>query len=359
MTDTALPDDTDYFDDTAHSDHTGMDDTGMDDFGSDDPCPVPSNDVSTLLDQLRHGEFAGIGVAPIATGFEPLDSITDGGFLAGELVLVGGQPGVGKTICALQWARNMAEAGRRAAYACFEHDEGTLLTRLLVQEAATVAGDHTPTVRYEARSVIRDLLLGQRTIEEAIDASPIVEEAVAALDDFSSRLHLLRASSRQTTISALAELCADRLQPGDVLFVDYLQKLPMPEQVTLEERVYRAAEALKELAIEREITVVALSAAGRSGIGVDRLRLEHLRGSDALAHECDLAILLNPKVTATSDRHLKFDLTQLDEARRRIVFSIEKNRRGEVDLHLEFVKDFANFRFDPIGGFVTEILEGD
>jgi len=68
---------------------------------------------------------------------------------------------------------------------------------------------------------------------------------------------------------------------------------------------------------------------------------------------------MNHKVTAASDRHLKFDLTQLDEARRRTVFSIEKNRRGEVDVHLEFVKDFANFRFHPDGAFVTEALEGD
>ena len=87
--------------------------------------------------------------------------------------------------------------------------------------------------------------------------------------------------------------------------------------------------------------------------------MRHLRGSDALAHECDIAVLLNQKVTATSQRHLKFDLTQLDEARRRTVFSIDKNRRGEVDLHLEFVKDFGNFRFDPNGAFVMEALADD
>ena len=70
-----------------------------------------------------------------------------------------------------------------------------------------------------------------------------------------------------------------------------------------------------------------------------------------------MAILLNNKVTAaTSERHLKYDLTQLDEARRRTVFSIEKNRRGEVDIHLEFVKDFANFRFLPQGAYLTEAV---
>ncbi len=89
------------------------------------------------------------------------------------------------------------------------------------------------------------------------------------------------------------------------------------------------------------------------------MRLSDLRGSDALAHESDIVILMNHKVTATSDRHLKFDLTQLDQARKRTIFSIEKNRRGETDVHLEFVKEFGNFRFNPNGSFVSETLVGD
>lgn len=317
------------------------------------------NPVSRLLGQLRTGDFQSLGIQTVGTGFEPLDSVLDGGFLPGEVVLLGGQPGVGKTVCALQWARHIALAGRRTAFACFEHDESTLLTRLLVQEAAGLATDHNPIVQFEARATIRDLLLGLMTIEEAVTRSPLVERAVDSLEGFSANLQLLRASSQRTTPDALGSLSAEELEPGSVLFIDYLQKLPIPDVANLEERVYRAVEVLKELAIDHQVTVVALSAAARRGIGVDRLRLEHLRGSDALAHECDVAILMNHKVTATSDRHLKFDLTQLDAARKRTVFSIEKNRRGEVDLHLEFEKDFANFRFLPEGAFVTESLVGD
>jgi hypothetical protein len=144
-----------------------------------------------------------------------------------------------------------------------------------------------------------------------------------------------------------------------VLVVDYLQKLPIPSAPTIGEQVHRSVELVKELAIARGISVLALSAVSGRGIEAERLRLGHLRGSDALSHECDIAILMNRKTTATSERHLKYDLTKLDEARKHTVFSIEKNRRGEVDLHLEFVKDFVNFRFLPLGGFVTEALSGD
>jgi replicative DNA helicase len=315
--------------------------------------------VSTLLAQLREGSFDSIGLAPVGSGFEPLDSVLDGGFLPGEVILLGGLPGAGKTICALQWARNISAQGRNVTFACFEHDEATLMYRLLCQEMAALTAEADSTARIQARAIIRDMMLGIMPLQQALQVSPLVRTALETVDQYAQNLQLIRASTQRTTPDELELAMLSHLEAGSVLFVDYLQKLPVPNVPSIEERVYRAVEVLKEMAISHQISVVALSAASAEGIGVDRLRLEHLRGSDALAHECDMAIVLNQKVTATSDRHLKFDLTQLDEARRRCLFSIEKNRRGEVDVHLEFVKDFANFRFNPKGAFVSESLDGD
>lgn len=320
-------------------------------------APTPYH-VSDLLSELRSHRPATRRSGPVGTGFEPLDSVLDGGFLPGEVVLLGGQPGAGKTICALQWAANMSRAGRSVAFVCFEHDEAALLNRLLVQEMATVGVDADPTDRIKARSVVRDLMLGMIDLRTAVELSPLIELALASVEEYSSNLQLLGASTRTTTPSEL-DAIAGQLAYGGVLFVDYLQKLPIPSAPNVAERVYLAVEMMKELAVDHRISVVALSAASSRGISADRLRLEHLRGADALAHECDVAILMNQKVTATADRHLKYDLTQLDDARKRTVLSIEKNRRGEVDLHLEYLKDFANFRFRPDGAFMTEALQGD
>jgi replicative DNA helicase len=320
---------------------------------------TPADRVSSLLRQMREGSLKASGVAPAATGFEPFDSVLDGGFLPGEVILLGGQPGAGKTICALQWARNLCASGRRVTFACFEHDEATLLNRLLIMEMAGVAINATPTDRIQARTAIRDMMLGLVGMHEALAASPLVDKTLATIEQYASRLQMLRASTQRTTPDELELVSLPHLEPGSVLFVDYLQKLPVPQASGVEEQVYRAVEILKEMAMAHQISVVALSAADSSGIGADRLRLEHLRGSDALAHECDVAVLMNQKVTATSDRHLKYDLTRLDDARRRTIFSIEKNRRGEVDVHLEFEKDFANFRFNPRGAFISDALAGD
>lgn len=322
------------------------------------PQSIPHS-VTSLLDDVRSGEADVLGIGPVGTGFEPLDSVLGGGFLPGDVVLLGGQPGVGKTLCALQWARNISSQDRHVTFACFEHDESALLTRLLVQELAAVNSGVDATSHMRARKSVRDLMLGLISIDEAIKESPAIEKAFASLERFSPNLQLLRASTQHTTPHQLDSVSREHLAAGGVLVVDYLQKLPIPGASNLDERFYRSIEIMKELAISHQITVIALSAASASGISANRLRMSDLRGSDALAHESDVVILMNNKVTATSDRHLKFDLTQLDKARRRTVFSIEKNRRGETDVHLEFKKDFGNFRFDPSGGFVSETLAGD
>ncbi len=62
---------------------------------------------------------------------------------------------------------------------------------------------------------------------------------------------------------------------------------------------------------------------------------------------------------ATSPVHLAYDTTRIDEARNQVVVSVEKNRRGPTDINMEFTKDFANFRFDPKGSFVSDTLMDD
>jgi len=86
------------------------------------------------LRQLEATELQIPRPTPFASGFHPLDDVLNGGIRAGDLLIIGGKPGQGKTIAAPQWARHMARTGHTAIFACYEHDEVTLLTRLLACE---------------------------------------------------------------------------------------------------------------------------------------------------------------------------------------------------------------------------------
>ena len=79
---------------------------------------------------------------PLPLGFSPLDDLLNGGLRPGELMIIGGAAGVGKTIFGLQLARNVAlrqaVSGTQggAMYVCFEHDQAHLTMRLLCLESA-------------------------------------------------------------------------------------------------------------------------------------------------------------------------------------------------------------------------------
>src|SRR5688500_7417924 len=74
---------------------------------------------------------------PVPLGFTPLDKTIGLGLRAGELMLIGGAQGTGKTTMALQMGRNIASGGQaNVLYLCFEHDEAYLMNRLIAMESA-------------------------------------------------------------------------------------------------------------------------------------------------------------------------------------------------------------------------------
>jgi replicative DNA helicase len=322
--------------------------------------PTPARSALDTLADLAETELRIPRPTPFATGFHPLDEVLSGGVRAGDLLLLGGKPGQGKTIAALQWARHVARTGHTAVYACYEHDEVTLLTRLLaceLGEAARATGCDDELRLDELREALRAVATGIRSVREVLDSDPLLLDAEQRLGDYASRLVLVRASGTRTDVESLSALVDEFGDDQTMLVVDYIQKVPVhPEPSEEAERVKRVAEALKELALGRQLAIVAIAAADRQGLTSRRLRLHHFRGSTALAYEADAALVLNDKLSVVSKAHLAYDTTRADEFRRRVVCTVEKNRNGAADVDLEFVKDFANYRFDPEGRWVVERL---
>ncbi len=295
------------------------------------------------------------GAKPVPSGFEPLDTALEGGFRTRELVILGGPPGIGKTAIALQWARHAASLGRAAVFVCYEHDEVTLLGRLLAQQVGELDDEDAPS-SHRTRSAVRAVTRGEALLEEELSSDRLLRLAYARLDDFGHRLWLMRASGISTGLDELKEI-ADQFGPGSVLFVDYLQKIPGNVSGLSEvDRVIRLAEGLKELALDREIAVVAIVAADESGLSARRLRLQHLRGSAGLAYEADIVLMMNEKALAVSKIHSAFDGVRAKEFNSQVVLSVDKNRGGPAPVDMEFTKDLAHFRLDPRGAVVEDRL---
>src|SRR5439155_9478934 len=136
-----------------------------------------------------------------------------GGIRAGDLVLVGGAPGVGKTIVSLQWARNIALTGASAIYACYEHEENALLGRLLALEMGELPGgtDQYDTELDQMRLGIQEIAAGStRSLQDVLQSEGMISRAYDHIESYGTRLWLVRASGAHTTIDRLEEMVRER-----------------------------------------------------------------------------------------------------------------------------------------------------
>jgi replicative DNA helicase len=320
----------------------------------------PLSEVLDTADAtLRRGESAA-GRA-WATGFDPLDSYLGGGVRSGELVLVGGPQGFGKTTWVLQALRNMVSGGANGVYVSYEHDEYTVLERLLALEAGLLYGAEAVGMRRVRAALEAVDGRGHEPLEDRLGATPGGAEALQLVRAYAPRLFFARANGSTTglrEIAARAETVIETTGQAPVVVVDYLQKVPVPGGSDVEdERVTVVAEGLKDLALRLHVPIVAVVAAEREGlVAGKRLRVHNLRGSSALAYEPDVILLLNDKFDVVARHHLVFDLGNADRFKSWAVMTIEKNRSGLDKIDLEFLKHFEQGRFDTAGQVVTEQL---
>ncbi|HEY7032901.1 MAG TPA: DnaB-like helicase C-terminal domain-containing protein [Thermomicrobiales bacterium] len=301
---------------------------------------------------------------PIPTGFDALDQWIGNGLRQGELLLIGGAQGVGKTTLCLQMARNIAAAAEaNVLYACYEHPEEYVLNRLIVQETIDPAA--AGPLQGIDLDELQDTLVRERTgangLYDVLRTNPIGAKAMATLDRYAGRFHLVADAARKNSVEALEALVAGHRARDDqplVLFVDYLQKVePRHRDVPDEaERVTEVVQGLKQLALHSNVAVVAIVAAEKEGLTAPRMRFTHLRGSSALMYEADIAIIMNDKWKIIDRDHIVFNLHKAQQYRDWVICTIEKNRSGKNLVEIEFMKRFEYCCFNPRGGRVAERL---
>jgi len=327
------------------------------------------NDINAALERYDTTSYV-----PIPTGFDPLDAAIGGGLQRGELVLLGGAQGIGKTIGALQMARNIVRGSPNmfAFYLSYEHTEAHLMNRLLCMESVNPPEMNTNHgLRMKELQDVIVAVLARATMQgrnEALRSLLREQEqtspALARMSEYAERLILLKASSAVTTLAQVRDMAAKLVQATHgsvVLFVDYLQKVGIYPETAKDEndRVTIVVEGLKDIALQLNIPVLAIVASDREGLKAKRLHLFHLRGSSALDYECDIALIMNNKFNILAKDHVSFNPYQARSYREWVVFTIEKNRAGRAMIDLEFHLEAPFFCFNPQGQAVQQQLIDD
>jgi replicative DNA helicase len=316
-----------------------------------------------LSDKVSTGRVA--EYQPVPLGFTPLDKTVGLGIRPGELLLLGGAQGTGKTTMALQMARNVASGGQaNVLYVCFEHDEQYLLNRLIAMESALAHLPHkTGAIKIQD---VRKEILGSWASDGAMGGvqlagNPRLRPSLDRIARYGQNLFLMRGTQTASTIDNLRKLVQQHRElSGDrrlVVVVDYLQKVPMfSEPPTEAEKVTFIVNGLKDIALSEEVPMIAIVAADKEGLKASRLRNFHLRGSSAINYEADVILILNDKYNIVAKVNIEFNPYQAQRFRDWVVVSVEKNRGGLDNVDLEFEKHFEFSCFDPNGRTVQEKL---
>jgi replicative DNA helicase len=183
------------------------------------------------MDAAAAGESAGDS---FATGFPSIDKVLGGGLRRGDLVVIGGVVGCGKSSLALAIALRMAQAGTSVAFLTHEMSSERLLERALA---------------IEGRCRIDDIRSG--VLNELTRAA--VGAAAVRLRERTPRFETLPEGGTDALGAVLAG--APSLQ---VAIVDSLQALALGVR-PLAEELASAVRALKRMAIDLDVAMVVTS----------------------------------------------------------------------------------------------------
>jgi replicative DNA helicase len=262
----------------------------------------------------------------IPTGLIELDKMSSG-FQNAELVILAARPSVGKTALALNLASHISiKENIPVLFFSLEMHWESLIFRLLSAESR-IDGN-----RIRSGYIKEDEWVGLTSAVSRLTEAPFYIDASPAMTIFE-----LRAKARRMK----------KKYDVGIIFADYLQLIRGPQVQTREQEVAAISRALKSIAMELNIPVVALSQLSRQPArrGKDsKPILSDLRESGAIEQDADFVMFIH-----RADQFEKGSNSPEEKAE----LIIAKQRNGPIgDINLAFSRKYA--RFDNYKSLETE-----
>ncbi len=283
-----------------------------------------SNLLSKAINEIDEVRNHTDGVIGVPTGFTDLDRLTSG-WQKSDLIIIASRPGMGKTAFTLSIARNAAmDFKKPVALFSLEMSSTQLVKRLISAEAELPADK----IR---KGNLKDYEWAQlTTLAGKLSEAQIFIDDTPAISIFE-----LRAKCRRLKMQHNIE----------VVIVDYLQLMSGTGDNRMgnrEQEISQISRALKALAKELDVAVIALSQLNRSVEtrgGSKRPQLADLRESGAIEQDADLVMFLY--------RPEYYQITEDEEGnstRGLCEIIVAKHRNGALDnVWVRFIDKFAKF----------------
>ena len=313
---------------------------------------------------LTEATKRGGGITGIATGFSRLDQMC-AGLHSGDLYIVAGRPGMGKTSFVLNVALNVAHAGSNAqepsdelyvepaaddpghgvAFFSLEMPKEQLAARLLASEARVSMGDiRKGTIRRDDWSRLTEAAARLSAMPIWLDDTPGL-----GLMDLRAKVRRLQAE-----ISRNAKDGRSSTKKLGLVAIDYLQLMQGRRELgSREQEISELSRGLKHLAKELQVPVIALSQLNRSvetrNIKDKRPQLSDLRESGAIEQDADAIMFIY--------RDDYYNMSSDEPGIAEIIVAKQRNGPTGV-IKTRFTKEFTRFDnleqdeyYDELGDF--------
>lgn len=271
----------------------------------------------------------------VPTGIIELDNLTSG-FQNGDLVVIAGRPGMGKTALALTIARNAAvEYDIPVGFFSLEMADYQLAMRLLCAEAKV--DSHLVRIGKLPSNEWAKLSMKTGRLSKApiyIDDSP----ALSMME--------IRAKARRLKAEYNVQM----------IVVDYLQLIKGHKAESRLQEITEISRNLKALAKEINVPVVALSQLSRAveqRTGDHRPQLSDLRESGAIEQDADVVLFVYRPILYA--KKSKSESSSIDKRKAEII--VAKQRNGPTDtVNVVFIDKYA--RFEALSPYQEEEITG-
>lgn len=287
------------------------------------------------LEELRNRED---GLTGIPSGFTKLDKLTSG-WQPSDLIIIAARPGMGKTSFVLSLAKNAATIYKKPV-AIFSLEMSNLqLAQRLISMEAEISGSKMRNAQLEEYEWVQ-----LHSAIERIGEAPVFIDDTPGINIFE-----LRAKCRRLKMQHDIQM----------VIIDYLQLMSGGtdnQRGNREQEVSAISRALKSLAKELEVPVLALSQLSRAVEirgGTKRPQLSDLRESGSIEQDADqVAFIYRPEYYDILEDEEGNSLKSVAE------IIIAKNRHGRLDtVKLKFTDEFA--RFSDLDDFGLDDIGSD
>lgn len=227
--------------------------------------------MAEIVDAVSDNYFSDKEIKRINVGFQRIDNVF-GGLEGGEFIVIGARPGVGKSALVTQMITNMAFKGIKVGYFNLEMSESQIFERM-VSRLARINMTRLRHAKY-----------------------PLEDRNGNELDRFKKSADKLKTDnicvvSGTIKVSEIKAKC--RFRNFDIIIIDYLQLIKADREFqNRANEVGLISKSLKELAMELNVPIIALSQMNRNHIDSSEPDISELRESGDIEQDASIIALM-------------------------------------------------------------------